>query len=127
MIQSTPFPTVTTKPLTPDNLPRPQRIPYVNIRLRHLREDLKNLDNLHLDLHRRFALRRHHVQQRRGQGIKQTLADEHTTEVVLRRRALELEDAADTVQGVNDEVCLLGVVLVQKINEDLETSTSRRR
>lgn len=35
---------------------------------------------------------------------------------------LQLEDASDTVESVNNEVRLLCIILIQKVNEDLQTS-----
>lgn len=89
-------------------------------------ENQNNLDDLPVHLGRRLAAAGHDVEQRRGKRVEQALPDEHATEVVLRRRALQLEDAANAVQGVDDELALFGVVLVEEVHKDPQTAASKR-
>lgn len=96
----------------------------MDIRLRDLRKHQEDLDDFHLCLHCRGVADRHHVEQRSREWVQETLADKHTTEIILRSWALQLEYIADAVQGVLDEFCLFAVVLIEEIDEDLQASTS---
>ena len=96
----------------------------MDVRLGDLTEHQDDLDDLLVHLRRDVPTAGHDVQQRRRQWVKQALADEHAAEIILRCRALQLEDAADPVQRVHDELGLLGVVFVEEVDEDFEAAAA---
>jgi hypothetical protein len=74
------------------------------------------MDDLHLHVGCPSFMRRHHIQQCRRQRIEEPFANEHATEVVLSRRTLKVENAADAVQSMLDQRGLVGVVLIEEVN-----------
>ena len=85
----------------------------MDIRLRDLTKHQDDLNQLPVHLVCNLAMARHDVQQSRGQGVEKSFSDKHAAEIVLGCRTLQLEDAADAVQGVYDELALFRVVLVE--------------
>ena len=110
--------------LTSDNLPCPKCVPDMYIRLRDLTKYQRDLNELHVHLFCNFAIARHNVQQGRRQRIEKSFSDEHAAEIVLGCRALQFEDAADTVQGVDNKIHLFGVVFIEKVNKNLQASAT---
>ena len=98
----------------------------MDVRLGDLTEHQDDLKDLAVHVVGDLSTAGHDVEQRRGQRIEEALSYEHSAEVVLRGRTLQLEDAADAVEGVDDELGLLRVVLVEKVHQNLQPSTSER-
>ena len=96
----------------------------MNIGLGDLTEHQDDLKDLAVHVVGDLSTAGHDIEQRRGQRIEEALSDEHSAEVILRGRTLQLEHAADPVECVDDEFGLLGEVLVQQIDKDFQASTS---
>lgn len=96
----------------------------MDVRLGNLTEYEDDLDDLPVHIVGNLLTTRHDIQQRRRQWIQKPFSDKHATEVILRRRALQLEDAANAIQRVDDELGLLSVVLIQQVYKHLQTTTS---
>jgi hypothetical protein len=111
---------------TSDNLPGSKGVANMYIGLGDLTKNQCDLDELHVHLVCDFAIARHDIQQGRRQRIEESFSDEHPAEVVFRSRTLQLEHAANTVQCMDDEFHLFGIVFIEKVNENLQSSTTIR-
>ena len=98
----------------------------MDVRLGDLTEYEDDLDNLLVHIRTGLSTTSHDIQERRRERVEKTLSNEHSAEVVLRGRTLQLEDAADTVERMDDELGLLCVVLIEEIHEDLQAPASAR-
>ena len=96
----------------------------MDIRLRDLAKHQDDLNQLPVHLVCNLAMARHDVQQSRGQGVEKSFSNEHAAEIVLGCRTLQFEDAADTVQGVDNKIHLFSVVFIEKVNENLQSSAT---
>lgn len=85
----------------------------MDVGLGDLAEDEDDLNDLAVHLRREVALACHDVQECRGQRIQKAFSDEHPAKVVLRRRTLQFEHAANAVECVPDQLGLFCVILVQ--------------
>ena len=96
----------------------------MNIGLGDLTEHQDDLKDLAVHVVSDLSTAGHDIEQRRGQRIEEALSDEHSAEVILRGRTLQLEHAADPIECVDDEFRLFCVIFVQQVDKNLQAATS---